>query len=62
MEINDAEIGQEQLGADLRAPVKQDFMDTLRNPPYNMFSLGCRLIILPAVLCLYRNYLIFKQT
>ena len=62
MEINDVEIGQEQLGEDFRAPAKQDFMDTLRNPPYNMFSLSCRLIILPAVLCLYRNHLIFKQT
>ena len=62
MEINDGEIGQEQLGADFEVPAKYEFLDTLRNPPYNIFSLSCRLIILPAVLCLYRNYLIFKQT
>ena len=66
MEINDTKIGAERLlhivGADFEAPAKHGFMDTLQNPPYNMFPLSCRLIILPAVLCLYRNHLIFKQT
>ncbi len=50
------------LGADFEAPAKYEFLDTLQNPPYNMFSLSCRLTILPTVLCLYRNHLIFKQT